>query len=205
MSQHPLLSMTMRRAIPICAAAVAALGSSAAFAAHINTLKSWDGSSYVQPFGCPDTTTYGQVITVPKGETTLNKFTFEWKNLGTGSFIARGEVYAWNGTMATGSSLWESKAKTFSFSDGLFHKVTFKPGAVPVTAGQQYVVFVSIDKDYEQCTNSYEVGWGYLPSGPYTGGDFVYQNNEGNEGNWTTVPWSVFTGSDLATKMAFGP
>ena len=102
----------MRRAIPICAAAVAALGSSAAFAAHINTLKSWDGSSYVQPFGCPDTTTYGQVITVPKGETTLNKFTFEWKNLGTGSFIARGEVYAWNGTMATGSSRSTSSAST---------------------------------------------------------------------------------------------
>jgi hypothetical protein len=107
--------------------------------------------------------------------------------------------------MATGSALWESKAKTFSFSDSTFHKVTFKPGAVPVTAGQQYVVFVSIDKDYEKCTNSYEVGWGYLPTGPYPGGDFVYQNNEGNEGNWTTVPWTTFTGSDLATKMAFGP
>src|SRR5690349_21061436 len=110
MSQLPSLSMTMRRAIPICAAAVAALGSNAAFAKHINTLGAWDGSSYVEPFGCPDTTTYGQVITVPKGETTLDKFTFEWKNLDTGSFVARGEVYAWNGSMATGSALWESKA-----------------------------------------------------------------------------------------------
>ena len=114
--------------------------------------------------------------------------------------VVRGEVYAWDGTKATGSALYESKPKTISFSDGLFHKVGFRPTLVPVTPGAQYVIFASIDKDYEQCTNNYEFGWGYIPGGDvYPGGLFVYQNNAGDENQWTATPWNTF-GIDLAFK-----
>jgi len=172
--------------------------------AAINTYNSWDGSSYIQPFGCPDTTTYGQVITIPSGQTHLGKFHFSWKNLDTGSMVVRGEVYAWDGTKATGSALYESKKKTLSFSDGLFHKVGFRPPSlISVTPGAQYVIFASIDKDYEQCTNNYQFGWGWISNDVYAGGAFVYQNNAGDESQWTLTPWNSF--GDTAFKAVTAP
>jgi hypothetical protein len=187
-----------------CAAALAfaALGSSPA--AAISTYKSWNGSSIIEPFGCPNTTTYGQVITIPKSKTHLGKFTFSWINLNTGSMVMRGEVYAWDGQKATGSALYESRKRTISFSDGLFHKVTFRANLVPVTPGAQYVLFGSIDKDYEQCTNNYEVAWGFVGSDVYHGGNFVFQNNGGDESQWTSTPWND-VGADAAFKASLSP
>jgi len=207
-----LRSLARRVAITGCAMgmACAALGTVQASASvlgakpTINTYKSWDGSEDVIPFGCPDTTTYGQVITVPGGYTKLNKFTFSWINLGTGSMKVRGEVYAWDGAKATGSAIYQSAARFVSFSDGLYHFETFKPGGVPVTAGHQYVIFASIDKDYEKCKNSYEVGWAYTGADVYAGGGFVYQNNAGDESQWTTTDWTTFGGADIAFKAYLG-
>jgi hypothetical protein len=189
-----------------CAFAIAAFGSSPVAAKSINTVRSWDGTSYVQPFGCPDTTTYGQVITVPQNETSLNKFTFRWINLNTGSMVVRGEVYAWDGTKATGSALWESSPKKIQYPDFVFHKRVFNPGSIAVTPGAQYVLFASIDKDYEKCTNGYELGWGLVTSGDaYPGGFFVYQNNSGDESQWTTTAWSTFNPEDVAFHAFFSP
>src|SRR3569832_1674099 len=103
-----------------CAAAFTFAGLDASSARSINTYKSWDGIQYVYEFGCPNTTTYGQVITAPKTGM-LNKFSFWWANAaGNGSMVVRGEVYAWDGQKATGSALWESKAKTISYADSDF-------------------------------------------------------------------------------------
>jgi hypothetical protein len=180
------------------ACAFTALGASPASA--ISTYKSWDGSQAVGSFGCPNTTTYGQVITVKK-KTMLNKFTFSWINGTTGSMVVRGEVYAWDGSKATGSALWESSPKTISFQDSAFHSVSFKPGALPLTQHGQYVLFASIDKDFEQCTASYVLNWGSVDDSVYAGGTFVYQNNGGDEGQWTTSAWNTF-GIDLAFNAA---
>lgn len=175
--------------------AFAALGSSPASA--ISTYKSWDGSQSVGSFGCPNTTTYGQVITVGK-KNMLNKFSFSW--IGTGSsMVVRGEVYAWDGSKATGSALWESKPRKIAYNDSVFHSESFKPGALPLTPHGQYVLFASIDKDYEACTNNYVLSWGSVDDSVYSIGTFVYQNNSGDEGLWTTSPWSTF-GIDLAFK-----
>ena len=182
----------------VLACAFTALGSNPASA--IGTYKSWDGSQQVGSFGCPNTTTYGQVITVRK-RTMLNKFTFSWVNGSSGSMVVRGEVYAWDGSKATGSALWESRPRTISFQDSAFHKETFKPGALPLSQGGQYVLFASIDKDYEQCTDNYTVDWGSVDDGTYGDGTFVYQNNSGDEGQWTVTPWNTF-GIDLAFYAA---
>jgi hypothetical protein len=168
--------------------------------AAINTYKSWDGSQNVTEFGCPNTTTYGQVITVPANKTHLTKFTFPWENLDAGSMVVRGEVYAWDGSEATGSAVFESAPKTIDFSDGVFHNVAFKVPSATVTPGAQYVVFASIDKDYEQCTDGYALAWGSVDDSVYPGGTFVYQNNGGDESQWTTAPWNTF-GIDLTLKV----
>jgi hypothetical protein len=48
------------------------------------------------------------------------------------------------------------------------------------------------------------VGWALDLSDAYSGGQFVYQNNNGDESLWTTTPWSNFgTGWDLAFTATF--
>jgi hypothetical protein len=196
----------MYRGLLLTAACAAAIATVASPAVAGGTFKHWDGASDVVPFGCPDSTVYGQTITIPADKHFLNSFEFDWINLDTGSFVARGEVYAWDGTEATGSALWEGAPRTFAFNDAVYHRVHFNTGVLAVTPGQQYVIFASIDKDYEQCMNNYEVGWGFIPTGDvYPGGGFVFQNNEGNENNWTTVPWSSFGGEDLAFRANLTP
>lgn len=168
--------------------------------ASINTYHDWDGSSEVIAFGCPDTTTYGQVITMPGHQTRINKFTFQLSNYSTGSMVVRGEIYAWDGSEATGSAIFESAPRTIAYQDAAFHAETFNAHGVHVKMGGQYVVFASIDKDYEQCTNDYTLGWGSVDDSTYGGGTFVYQNNSGDESQWTTTPWDTF-GIDLAVKV----
>jgi len=166
----------------------------------INTFKFWDGSQEVVQFGCPNTTTYGQVITVPAGKTLLNKFTFAWVNFqGAGSMVVRGEVYAWDGSKATGSALFQSGTRKIAFTDSLFHKEVFKPAGVGVTPGAQYVIFASIDKDFEKCFGDYTLGWASVDDSTYSGGTFVFQNNGGDESQWTLSAWNTF-GIDLAFK-----
>jgi hypothetical protein len=196
--------------VGVMALAVGAIGSTAASASQpatptINTFGSWDGTTYIQPFGCPNTTTYGETITIPAGKTTLNKFIFTWTDLGTGSFKVRGEVYAWDpSTMhATGPALAQTPARTVTSGHSGFFTEKFNAQQAPVTAGQQYVIFASLDKNYASCnTSTYVVGWGAIPDDTvYPGGTFVYQNNGGLGGsaNWTTLAWTSF-GWDLAFK-----
>jgi len=175
-------------------------------AAAIGTYKKWDGSSYVQAFGCPNTTTYGQTITIPAGKHFMNKIVFSFINLDSGSMVVRGEVYAWDGSKATGNALWEGTPRTISFNDGAFHRYHFDTGVLAVNPGQQYVVFASIDKDYERCQNNYVLGWALDTSGDvYPGGGFVYQNNSGDESQWTITPWNSFGGEDLAFRVELTP
>ena len=187
-----------------CAAALTTLASGPATAA--GTYKFWDGSSEVTAFGCPNTTTYGQVITIPADKHFLNKIVFSFINLNSGSMVLRGEVYAWDGAKATGSALWEGSPRTVAFNDGVFHRFHFDTGVIAVTPGQQYVIFASIDKDFEQCQGDYILGWGLVTSGDvYPGGGFVYQNNGGDESQWTLTPWNTFGGEDVAFRAELTP
>jgi hypothetical protein len=172
----------------------------------INTFGTWDGTTMVQPFGCPNTTTYGETITVPMGSTSIDRFTVSWQDLSSGSFKVRGEVYAWDPSTfhAIGSATAETKPRRVHSGASGFFKETFKFKDAAVTEGEQYVVFASIDKDYSVCdTSSYLVGWGAIrDDNAYPGGTFVYQNNgrSGGSDNWTTQPWST-NGFDLAFKL----
>jgi hypothetical protein len=189
-------------AVTFSSSASASVASESKAKAVINTYKSWDGGSSVVPFGCPDTSTYGQVITIPAKKHKLTKFTFYMAGQAAAgqSMVVRGELYAWNGTMATGSAVAESSPQTLAFGDSGIHAVTFKTGSAKVKAGKQYVIFASIDKDYESCTGDYELSWASVDGSVYAGGDFAFQNNTGAEGNWTTVPWSVIP-IDAAMKV----
>ena len=164
----------------------------------INTIPFWDGSTFISPFGVTDTATYGQTITVPAGGTVLNSFAFEVGNC-SANVNFRGEVYAWNGTLATGSSLYESSPVTVNASSS-YQVITFNTGGINLSAGT-YVLFGSTSKDQTGAPSS-SCRWGALPdTSRYPSGQFVYLNNNTNVGQWTSLSWNQTIVRDLAFSV----
>jgi hypothetical protein len=186
----------------------------------------WDGSAIIGGFGYGQpccTATYGQTVTVPATDTTLDSFTF-YVDLPV-NLIFRGEVYAWDPTTgnpanftsgnATGPALYESgqmHTTSYNGGNGPFEPITFNTGGIPLTAGAQYLLFFTISRDY--AANAPTAG---IPSfvaatatDTYSGGDFVFLNNGPDTSQWTAVPWSnlkvEFGGAwDLAFTASFSP
>jgi hypothetical protein len=194
-------------ALTLCASLMAASVSAQAQTV-IDTTGSWDGERTICGFGRPDTATYGQVITAPVNDTVLREFAFYLRSDASSStLVLRGEVYAWDETegVATGSGLWEGSPRTLTVSSTP-REVTFDTGGLALTAGQRYVLFASVSKDYEQNAAATFACWGFLFTDAYGGGGFFYLNDTGDESQWTSHRWSDFFGFDLAFKASFsGP
>ena len=146
----------------------------------IDTTPFWPGNSWVGNFGIPTTATFGQVITAPVGGEILQSFTFYMGQPATLAF--QGEVYAWDGTMATGPNLFESVPMTTTGTGT--EAVTFDAGGVPLQAGQQYVLFASCSRLFDG--HSGLGAWGFIDSDVYGGGSFVYLDNGSDPSLWTT-------------------
>jgi hypothetical protein len=168
----------------------------------IDTYSGWDGSSFLFPFGNPQTSNYGQVITIPEGVKKLKNYTFYMaSNSGTGTLTMRGEVYGWDGTKAT-TKVSQSKKKTLDLTAGdpTYYPVKIKVKKGKVTPGQQYVIFLSVDKDYEDNPPNVLSQWACNYTDVLPGGSTVYLNSDGDEGQWTTVSWSQIPDFDMAMK-----
>ena len=173
--------------------------------ATINTYSVWNGVDFVFPFGHPNTTTYGQTITVPAGLTKIQRFSFYLaENSGGGTQILRGEVYAWDGDSATGSAVWESAPRTITL-DATYQKVGMRPRCAPVTPGGQYVLFLSVSKDYEETPPNTLSQWAANYTDVYAGGNVVYLNDAGDESQWTAGTWSAISTFDFAMKAKLNP
>jgi hypothetical protein len=160
----------------------------------IDTTPSWILEIGVNPFG---PATYGQTITVPLTDPVLLSWTFYmWQSP---SIHFRGEVYAWNGFMATGPSLFESAVMTTTDAD-VYQPITFSTGGLALTPGDIYVLFASSSKDDQ---SGGEGTWGIVPGSSYTGGAFRYLNNGADATQWTTNFWSRSEIYDLAFKADF--
>ncbi|MGB8992901.1 MAG: PEP-CTERM sorting domain-containing protein [Desulfobaccales bacterium] len=164
-------------------------------ATTIDTYTGWNKSSFILTFGPDNTPTYGQTITVPFGESALTSFTFYLEVAPT--VIFRGEVYAWDGTKATGSPLYES-APTHTTQNSTFEAVTFNTGLTSVISGHTYGLFATTSKD----TGSGSGVWG-LAGDVYSGGGFIHTNNN-DYSQWTTEAWEPLRLSDLAFQATFG-
>jgi hypothetical protein len=164
-----------------------------------NTIAQWNGTTFISSFGVPDTATYGQLINIPAGPGTLESFAFEIGNC-SAAVSFRGSVYAWNGTMATGPSLYQSGVMTVP-AGSTYTLVTFDTGGLRLDAGT-YVLFASTSQDQ---AGDVACRWGSLPSdSAYPGGHFVFLNNGTNTGAWTTTAWSSIF-QDLAFRSTFTP
>jgi hypothetical protein len=192
--------MNMRRLLSVAAAAlaVACAVQSASALTTIDTTPSWNGYSYIYPFGHPDTATYGQTVTAPSVDTRLDSFSF-YMDLDP-SVVFRGYVYAWDGAKATGPALYTS-ADTAGPGAGAFYEVAFNTGGVNLTGGNAYVLFCSVSGIAGQ-----QVGgsWGYIwDSNAYPGGELQYTNNDDDPSLWTSQNWGTFISGDMAFKATF--
>src|ERR1700742_1775377 len=165
-------------------------GPAGAVAQALPAVDTSPGDATLAPFGeAPGgTPTYGQTITAPNDDHVLQGFTITTATVpATTTF--RGELFAWDGAKATGASLFESgpmtpaaaAPQTFSFDMG--------PGGQVLTAGGQYVLFLTTSKDDG-------TGNGALAArddDPYPGGRYVF--TDGDASTWTTAAWSDLGGS----------
>lgn len=195
----------MTRGSAALLSSVVLLGAGAAAAQADTTIDNSapNGASGIQPFGVPDTATYGQTITAPAGESALDSFTF-YIQLPT-DVPFRGEVYAWDDTAghAVGPELYESAARTTTDPNS-YEPITFATGGTPVTPGQKYVIFATTSKD--GVAGSGTGRWLFTgDSSSYGGGAFQFDNNRTDFGRLLTRRWDTFISGDAAFKASFGP
>ena len=172
---------------------------SAQFFASVDTFPQWDGALSISSFGVTNTATYGQTITVSPNAGPLLRFAFQIGNCNA-AVSFRGHVYAFDGTKATGPSLFDSAVQSVP-ADAAFHLVTFNTGNLVLLPGV-YVLFASTSEDQGGAQAS-ACRWGAIPSDTfYTGGQFKYINNGPNPAQWTTTTWS-FINEDLAFQALF--
>jgi hypothetical protein len=162
-----------------------------------NTLPAWNGAGFISSFGVPNTATYGQTVAVSAGMSPLRSFAFEIGNCGA-NVSFRGHVYAWDGSKATGSSLFDSPVMSVPAGPS-FQAVTFDTGDLALAPGT-YVLFASTSQDQAGAPMS-ACRWGAIPNdNTYRGGHFVFLNNGTNPPAWTTDAWSSIY-EDLAFRV----
>ena len=180
-----------------------ALTASAHAAASIDTISSWNGSSYISSWGVTDTATYGQTITTTSA-TLLRSATFELSAAGGATANFQAYVYQWDPSSShiVGSALYTSAVMTAP-SGSSFAPVTITPD-VMLAGSSQYVIFFSTSGlQTGQPHSSYH--WGSVGSNTlYTGGQFVYMNNTDTFSLLGTNVWSNIT-QDLAMQILLGP
>jgi len=164
------------------------------------------GGDLVQSWGKDNTQTYGQTITTPT-DNVLTSFSFWLGRTSTNypdpsnpslSFMAY--VYAWNGSMATGSALFTSGVVTHNATPSTpFTKYTFLTGGLSLVPGDMYALFLSTSG----LAGTGRIMWEAATSNEYAGGNFVFMNNGENTGDWTTMAWSSGFASDLHFEATF--
>jgi hypothetical protein len=185
-----------------------ALATPATGAAAVTIGAAGNGGGY-EFGGGPYVASIGQVVTAPAGITALESFTLYPQ--GPPSFVFRAYVYAWEGTHTTGPALYES-GDLHAASESSFQPLLIETGSVPVTSGQQYVLFVS--RSAEQTADEsdtedhgFEMAWEeprpMEQVGPYHEGPMVGYSNGYSPSSWGAGEWWTATWADAAFQATF--
>lgn len=183
---------------------------SVAQTSDIDTLNGWNGSENSFYFGLlPNASpSWGQTFTTSSSQVNLSSFSFaiaaETPVLAPIQYNA--QIYQWNGVSnVTGSALFTSSLLSITNSSA-FTTVTVNTGGVALTAGQQYVVFVTtLGQSNNQNTFS-RYSLGSRTGSAYASGSLVIQLQPPSSNPTSpTSPWYVDTGTDLAVLLEFGP
>lgn len=188
--------MTAKFAVSLGLVALMTLGAPS-LASTINTIDAWNHTSYVFGLGDPSFATVGQTF-VASGDV-LTAFTFFLQDTQAGVATAFDvQLLAWNGSRATGDVLFQSGTLTTSGSTaGQRFDVSLNEA---LSAGQQYVIFLSTSAHQDSMVNN--AGLGYV-NNTYAGGNLVYLNNGPNVGGILTSDWIPYSQLDLAFSLQF--
>ena len=188
---------------------VAGTGASAQAATVIDTTPQWQGFPVCNFGGDGGAATFGQVITAPSQDRTLDSFTFFVRDAFVpATLIFRGEVYEWDGVKAK-AKVWESGPRRVVLEPHFsvfFETETFATGGARLDGGKQYVLFLTVSRDFEKLASPAFGCMGMLLSDGYAGGQFMSLNNRADVSQWTTVPWSPLPDGptwDLAFTASF--
>jgi hypothetical protein len=138
----------------------------------------------------------GETIQAPtNGDTRLVSFgvAVEFPPQAQAEFI-QGEVYAWDGSEATGPALYTSPLEPFVAEYPNLPNPIFETNGINLEAGGEYVIFVNVLAYYQ---GEYHAGGDFYPdylqpdTGPgYPGGSTVTTQSL-DPSLWTTEAWSV--------------
>jgi hypothetical protein len=176
----------------------------AARAVSIDTTGAWTGDTgfFFGNGSMMDTQTVGAVVTALG--TTLQSFTFymgQEQALSSTPFTFAAYVYKWDGTKAQGTELWHSAPVTIP-ATGTPQPVTFTPtGVTTLVVGSEYVLFVSVSKNFTGIEQQGYGVWGYIWGGATPQTHFVSFNDLGDASTWTTTAWDNLMGTDGALAM----
>jgi hypothetical protein len=173
----------------------------------LNTHDHWRGAD-TGPFGRPQMSTFGQVITVPPDETDLVRFQFYLHSgAGEGRLIVRAEVYPWKGQIALAPAVWEGAPRRIALTAGdAWQRVSFRVGGAELQPGAEYVLFLSISKDYERSTDGYTLRLADVRGTSHEGGRYVFLDNGTMQSQWTRWHWGEAKANrDLAFKAWLRP
>ena len=189
----------MHRFTSAIAAALLAMVGAASHAQSIDTTPLWNGVESIQPFGIPDTATYGQTIHTDAGGGSLNGFSFYLESLAA-SFSAY--VFAWDGAAgrAAGPALFGSGPISVDAAGPGFHQVSVATGGLALSGNSDYVLlFTTSGQQAGQLTGG--TSWGFISdSSAYDGGAFVYFNNGNAFGALNSQSWD---GANIGGDLAF--
>jgi len=159
-------------------------------------------SPYWNPFGNPNTATYGEIFTAPSApDTNLDNFSFWFANpVAPGDVLLGGYIATWTGSNA-GTLLYSSAP--YDYPNTGEGKLTFNTGGLTLTPGQQYVMFLSVSQYYGQTTGMAQVDSG----SPLAGlNGFAWSNNGGDFNSLFTNSWDNYGASpDWAVDLEFTP
>lgn len=180
-------------------------------AAHANstidTLPSWNGSSFISSFGGSNggTGVYGETFTAPGGP--LHSYTFEVNDQGVRMNDIVAEVFAWSGNLeggnpsqgATGPALFTSAPFTITGENG-FQAVTVYTGNLTLTTGDNYVILFA-----DTGTDAAFAHFGLVGNGLAAGdGGFNYFNNNHTLGDISGTWDDGVNFGSLAYDATFG-
>lgn len=190
-------------AATLASASLLAGGVSAA--TTITTLPAWDGVNDVFFWGANETQVYGQSVTAPAGATTLTGFSFQIADTRM-PILYSAYVYQWNPVTSriTGQELFNAAGIVGGTGTSGFLPVSFN-SAAPVTAGNQYMLFLLANGQSPQLPST---SWGYVgPFDVYDGGGFFYYNRTVNGfADLSSESWSTYRNrglDDLAFTATF--
>ena len=156
-------------------------------------------SDYWQPFGNPDTATYGETFSAPtSGGTSLTSFSFYMGTpVSPGDIQLSAYIATWTGSNI-GTVLYSSPMVDYANTGDA--ELTFDTGGLALSSGSEYVAFLSVSEYYGDSSGLSHVSQG---SG-IPGGGFVYDNNSGDFAALYTGGWSGPTSPDWAIDAEFG-